>query len=89
MTLPDPLHPQPQPYVVIGLKEVYDAVLTLTGTVQGLVAHDTERIKELTDHENRIRSLERGRWPLPTIAALAGVGALIVAILALIYRSHS
>jgi hypothetical protein len=87
MVLPDPNHPQPQPYVVIGLKEVYDAVLTLTGTVQGLVAHDAERIKDLADHETRLRSLERGRWPLPTITALAAVGALVLAILAFMYRN--
>lgn len=82
--MPDPL--QPQPFVVIGLKEVYDAVLVLTGTVQGLVVHDTERVKDLADHETRLRSLERARWPLPTIAALAALAAVVVAVLALLGR---
>jgi hypothetical protein len=78
--------PPPPQYVVIGLKEVYDAVLTLTGTVQGLVAHDSERAKDIADHEVRIRGLERARWPLPTIAAMTGVGALILAIFTFLYR---
>jgi hypothetical protein len=79
--------PPPPQYVVIGLKEVYDAVLTLTGTVQGLVAHGAEIARDVADHEARIRSLERGRWPLPTIAAMAGVGALVVAVLTFLYHS--
>ena len=33
------------------------------------------------DHETRIRSLERGRWPLPSIAVLVAIGSLIVALL--------
>lgn len=80
---------QPQPFIIIGLKEVYDAVMVLTGTVERVANQQSDTRNDLADHETRIRSLERGRWPLPTIAALAGVGALIVAILALIYRSHS
>ena len=33
------------------------------------------------DHETRIRSLERGRWPLPSLAVLVAIGSLIVALL--------
>jgi len=41
----------------------------LDGIAQGL--HDLG--KDVADHETRLRSLERARWPLPTVAALAGV----------------
>jgi hypothetical protein len=85
MTLP----PDPQPYVVIGLKEVYDAVLRLQAIVERQTGQQDEHGRDLVDHETRIRSLERGRWPLPTIAALTGIGALIVATLAFLLRSHS
>lgn len=84
MTLP----PDPQPYVVIGLKEVYDAVLRLQAIVERQTGQQDEHAADLKDHETRIRGLERGRWPLSTITALAAVGALVVAIVALIYRMH-
>jgi hypothetical protein len=88
MTLPP--DPQPSTFVVmIGPKEIYDAVIGLTATVERVANQQSDTRNDVADHETRIRGLERGRWPLPTIAALAGVGALIVAILALIYRSHS
>lgn len=33
-----------------------------------------------------IERLKAGRWPLPALAALTGVGALVVAVIALFYR---
>lgn len=35
-----------------------------------------------SDHEQRLRTLERRQWPLPTLAALAAVIAAVVAVLA-------
>lgn len=96
MTLP----PDPQPYVVIGLKEVYDAVLRLQAIVERQTSQQDEHGRDLADHETRLRVVEAaqpvqlradverlkaGRWPLPTITALAAAGALIVAILAFVY----
>lgn len=37
-----------------------------------------------TDHEARIRALERSKWPLPSIAALAGIGGVVTGVLSLI-----
>jgi hypothetical protein len=68
MTLP----PDPQPYVVIGLKEVYDAVLRLQAIVERQTSQQDEHGRDLVDHEARLRSLERGRWPIPTISGRAG-----------------
>ena len=42
--------------------------------------------KDLADHETRIRTLERSRWPLPTIGVLAGVGGAVTGALALMAR---
>ncbi|MFD1940585.1 hypothetical protein ACFSKW_54940 [Nonomuraea mangrovi] len=33
------------------------------------------------DHETRLRALEKGRWPLPSLAALVALASLILAIL--------
>ncbi|NSC22967.1 hypothetical protein FM076_18075 [Streptomyces albus subsp. chlorinus] len=40
----------------------------------------------LDDHEQRIRTLERGRWPLPALAALTGLGALVLTLYELLNR---
>lgn len=67
----DPLH------VLITTREIYDAVIRLTGRVDVLIAQQEESNKDLIDHEARIRALERARWPLPTIAVLVSVASLM------------
>ena len=79
--MPEPLGP-----VTIGLREVYDAVMRLTGTVERLAAQHDDTARQLSDHEARLRTLERSRWPLPSLAALVSIAALIVAAAALVER---
>lgn len=64
-------------HIVITAREIYDAVLRLTGKVDVSIAQQEETSKDLTDHEARIRALERTRWPLPTIAVLVSVATLM------------
>ncbi|WP_320781131.1 hypothetical protein [Streptomyces sp. CRN 30] len=46
-----------------------------------LLSHRAEQnAKEIDELSARIVALEHTRWPLPTVAALATVGALVVAI---------
>ena len=72
--------------VIIGAREIYDALVRLTATVDRLVdQHDGTRV-EVADHEARLRTLERSRWPLPSLAALVSIAALIVAAAALVER---
>lgn len=33
------------------------------------------------DHENRLRALERSRWPLPALAVLIAVGSALMPLL--------
>lgn len=83
MTATDPLGG-----VSIGAREIYDEVKsaraevrTVGSKVDRLVdAHD-EVQKDVADHETRIRSLERGRWPLPSLAVLVAIGSMVVALL--------
>lgn len=73
----------PDQGVVISNTQMYQEVRDLAKAVGRIeakidgVLNETRDIRaDLADHEARIRSLERGRWPLPTIAALAGaIGA--------------
>ncbi len=77
--------------VIITSREIYDAVVRLTGRVDVLIEQhnnlsrdqqEHERAAETShqDHEIRIRSLERGRWPLPSLAVLISAGALVLAV---------
>ncbi len=67
--------------VTITSREIYDAVVRLTGRVDVLITQQGEASKDLQDHENRLRVLERARWPLPSLAALLAVASLAVAII--------
>lgn len=74
---PDPL----QHGVGITWREIYDAVLRLTGKMDVLIIQTEERKEVDKDHEIRIRQLEGNRWPLPTLGALTGIAALIITLI--------
>ncbi|MER7363563.1 hypothetical protein [Nonomuraea wenchangensis] len=88
MTQLDPLGP-----VTIGAREIYDQLLATDRKVDGIrgevaqvaQAHG-ELTKDLADHEARIRALERGRWPLPSLAAVISIVSVVLAVLAFLQR---
>lgn len=67
------------PGIVITSREIYDAVVRLTGRVDVLIAQAEEAKHDLNDHENRIRNLEKGRWPLPTVSVVVAILAVLIA----------
>ncbi|MFF9625999.1 hypothetical protein [Streptomyces griseosporeus] len=76
----DPEHP-----VVHGeLAELRRRLDVAHARVEGglaLLNHRTEETaKELDELSTRIVSLEHGRWPLPAVATLTALGALVVAV---------
>ena len=76
----DPEHP-----VVHGeLAELRRRLDVAYARVEGglaLLNHRTEEThKELDDLSTRIIALEHARWPLPAVAALTAVGALVVTV---------
>jgi len=62
-------------------REIYDAVVRLTGRVDVLIEQQTAVRDDLADHEERIRTVERRLWPLPTMSVLIAVAALAVGLL--------
>ncbi|MEV7011533.1 hypothetical protein [Streptosporangium sp. NPDC051022] len=85
MTQLDPLGLGP---VQIGAREIYDLLLATDRKVDGIRAEVSqvaqahgELVADHADHEARIRALERGRWPLPSIAALVAVASLVLALI--------
>lgn len=65
--------------VVITAQQIYEELVRLTAQVQRLADRDAASGERADDHEERIRTLERARWPLPSLAALLSVGALVLA----------
>ncbi|MGI5444157.1 hypothetical protein ACQEVM_38610 [Streptomyces sp. CA-243310] len=61
------------------LRAVVEVGMTrIDGSLALLVQRSDQTDKQVADHENRLDALERGRWPLPSLAALvAVVGALL------------
>ena len=85
MTPPDPgvyISPAQTCQEVRGLA----ATMTRVETKLDALRDDTRDIRaDLADHETRLRNLERGRWPLPTVGGLTGVGGAVTGLIAL-YR---
>lgn len=79
--------------LVVGLAARVDQALAKHEQVERTIAeHDAElrplagAADRLTDHEARLRTLERGRWPLASLTVLFALGSLVVAAIALYAR---
>ncbi|WP_256074044.1 hypothetical protein [Streptomyces sp. PpalLS-921] len=79
------------PGVYISPAQMYQEVRSLAQAVGRIeskidgILDDTRDIRtDLGDHEQRLRTLERARWPLPTLGALTGVAGAAAGVLALI-----
>lgn len=79
----DPHGPPPHAGVVIGLKEIYDQLVILATKVEVMLGSQIDADKLIADHETRLRALERGRWPLPTLGVLLALASVVVAVIAL------
>ncbi|MFJ2702962.1 hypothetical protein ACIO3R_07155 [Streptomyces sp. NPDC087428] len=66
------------------LRSLSDGMVRVETKLDGIGQGLTELGTDVADHETRLRSLERGRWPLPTIGVLAGVAGTATGVLALI-----
>ncbi|MFE4548270.1 hypothetical protein [Streptomyces sp. NPDC056785] len=68
------------------LRGLSDGVTRVETKLDGIAQGLTDLGKDVADHETRIRTLERARWPLPTIGALAGVAGAATGVIALFAR---
>lgn len=82
MTTPGHVPPPPDQFgpVVITAREIYDAVIRVSAKVDTVALQQTYAEQERTDLQRRVTSLERMRWPLPSVAALCGIAAVVIAI---------
>ncbi|MFF4348375.1 hypothetical protein [Streptomyces sp. NPDC001530] len=76
----DPEHPV-VPGELAELRRSLEVGLTrIEGGLALLTQRDDQTAKDLDDLSARVVALEHTRWPLPTLAAVAAVGALAVAV---------
>ncbi|MFJ5839444.1 hypothetical protein ACIQGO_22205 [Streptomyces shenzhenensis] len=76
----DPKHPV-VPGELAELRRRLDVAYARVEGGLALLSHRTkETAKELDELNTRMTSLEHGRWPLSSVAALTSLGALVVTI---------
>lgn len=70
----------PDPGVYISSAQTYQEVRDLARTVDrieskldGVLDEQKDIRGDMQDHEMRLRTLERARWPMPTLGVLTGV----------------
>ncbi|MET9468477.1 hypothetical protein ABZY44_27560 [Streptomyces sp. NPDC006544] len=63
------------------LRAVVEVGMTrIDGSLALLVQRSDQTDKQVADHERRLDLLERGRWPLPSLAALVAVVGVLLAL---------
>jgi hypothetical protein len=72
--------------VVITLRDIYQQLVGLSARVDTALSRSDHHEEQLTDHESRLRALERSRWPLASATVLIALGSLAVAILVALYK---
>ncbi|OEJ25562.1 hypothetical protein AR457_14885 [Streptomyces agglomeratus] len=50
------------------------------GSLALLVQRSDQSDRQLADHETRIDTLERGRWPLPSLAAVTAIAGMLLSL---------
>ncbi|MEU4211096.1 hypothetical protein AB0F13_14060 [Streptomyces sp. NPDC026206] len=55
-------------------------VVRIDGHLALLIQRSDQTERDVTEMTERVRALEHGRWPLPSLAALTGLAALAVAV---------
>ncbi|WHX19840.1 hypothetical protein QFW82_23715 [Streptomyces malaysiensis subsp. malaysiensis] len=82
--------PPEQQSVALELAELRRSVdvglARIDGQLALMVQRSDQTDRRLEDHEGRLDALERGRWPLPAVAALTGLAALALTLYSLIAK---
>lgn len=65
--------------VTITSREIYDQIVGLRDDVRSLTQHNETTHATLSDHEERIRGIERWKYSIPA-ALVSSVGAAAVAV---------
>ncbi|MGW2292824.1 hypothetical protein [Streptomyces phaeochromogenes] len=76
--------PPPTESVAVELEKLRGTMAEGFARVDGalalLVQRGDQTDRQLADHDQRLDTLERSRWPLPSVAALVGAVGLILSV---------
>lgn len=67
-----------QQFYTVSNKDIYSLLMSLQGQMTTLVTQGSQSAREIVDHESRLRLLEKARWPLPSLAVLLSLAALLL-----------
>lgn len=78
----------PEGQVALALAELRSALevgfARMDGQLALLVQRSDQTDKELEELEARVAALEKTRWPLPTVAVLASITAVVLTVVGLV-----
>lgn len=81
MTVPTPSDPAA---VAVELEKIRgtmaEGFARVDGSLALLVQRGDQTDRQLADHDARLDALERGRWPLPSLAALVALCGLLLSL---------
>ncbi|MFB7617839.1 hypothetical protein [Kitasatospora sp. NPDC056181] len=66
------------------VRRIADGQIRMEAKLDAILGDQREHRETIADHESRLRRLEAGRWPLPTIGVLGGLAGTVVAVIALL-----
>ncbi|GAA3237382.1 hypothetical protein [Streptomyces lavendulae] len=79
MTPPNPDNPHDIAHELERLRAAVEVGFTrVDGSLALLVQRSDQTDKALADHEQRLDTIERNRWPLPQLAAVVAVAGLLL-----------
>ncbi len=69
-----------------GVNELYDKIVGLSARLDVMLSRIDDVLKDVSDHESRIRQLERSRWPVANVTVLVGIASLVLALAVALFR---
>lgn len=67
------------------VRRIADGQIRMEAKLDAILGDQREHRETIADHESRLRRLEAGRWPLPTIGALGGIAGAAAAVYAALH----
>lgn len=68
------------------MNDLYDKLVGLSARLDVMLSRMDDMIRDVSDHEARIRQLERSRWPIANVTVLVGIASLVLAVAVAMFR---
>ena len=68
------------------MNDLYDKVVGLSARLDVMLSRIDDVLRDVSDHESRIRQLERSRWPVANVTVLVGIASLVLAVAVALFR---